>query len=81
MKNAIGLQNWTRVGRLAKIVALAAMTVALGMILAVSFIDSAMFSKTSVESAPSKKTDTHKTGPWVTHKTGPWVYDLPIIGV
>ena len=81
MKNAIGLQNWTRVGRLALIIALAATTVALGMGLAVRFIDSAMFSKTSVESTPSKKTDTHRTGPWVTHKTGPWVYDLPIVGV
>jgi hypothetical protein len=73
MKNAIGLQNWTRVGRLARIVALLAMTVALGMGLAVIFIDSAMFSKTPVESTPSKKTDSHKTGPWV--------YDLPGVGV
>ena len=73
MKNAIGLQNWTRVGRVAGIAALFVMTIALGMGLAVIFIDSAMFSSTPVESTPSKKSDANKTGPWV--------YDVHGVGV
>jgi hypothetical protein len=65
MRNAIGLQIWTRVGRAARVAALLAVTIALAMVLAVIFIDSKMFSSTPVESTPSKKNDTHKTGPWV----------------
>jgi hypothetical protein len=49
------------------------MTIALGMILSVIFIDSTMFSRTPVESTPSKKSDANKTGPWV--------YDVHGVGV
>jgi hypothetical protein len=73
MKNAIGLQYWTRVRRVARIAALFVMTIALGMVLAVIFIDSKMFSSTPVESTPSKKSDANKTGPWV--------YDVHGVGV
>ena len=73
MKNAIRLQYWSRMGRLARIAALLVVTVALGMGLAVIFIDSAMFKSTPVESTPSKKNDANKTGPWV--------YDVHGVGV
>jgi hypothetical protein len=65
MKNAIGLQYWTRVRPVARIAALLVMTIALGMCLAVIFVDSKLFSSTPVESTPSKKSDANKTGPWV----------------
>lgn len=65
MRNAIGLQIWTRVGRAAWIAALLVVTIALAIGNATIFIDSSMLSSTPVESTPSKKNDTHKTGPWV----------------
>jgi hypothetical protein len=65
MRNAIGLQIWTRVGRAARIAVLLVLTIALTRVLAVIFIHSAMSSSTPVESTPSEKNDTHKTGPWV----------------
>jgi flagellar basal body-associated protein FliL len=61
------------VRRVAKIAALFVITIAIGMVLAVIFIDSAMFSSTHVESTPSKKSDANKTGPWV--------YDVHGVGV
>jgi len=64
MKSATGLQNSTRTGRAARIVALLALTMAIGMNLAVFFRDRAVVPTTPTESAPPERNNTHKTGPW-----------------
>jgi hypothetical protein len=64
MKIVTGLQYSTRAGRIARLAAFLAVTMALGQNLAVIFRDSAMVPPTPTESTSPEKNNTHKTGPW-----------------
>jgi hypothetical protein len=64
MKIVTRLQYSTRAGRVARVAALLALTIALGLNLAVIYRDSAMVPSTPTESTPPEKNNTHKTGPW-----------------
>jgi hypothetical protein len=64
MKTAIGLQNWTRAGRVVRMTTLLALTMALGLYVAVIFAESAKVLSTPTESAAPERHQAPKTGPW-----------------
>ena len=64
MKSAIGLQYSSLARRVTLTAVLLALTIALGLNLAVIFRDSAMVPSTPTESTSPEKSNPHKTGPW-----------------
>ncbi len=64
MKSAIGLQYASRARKVVLTAILLALTIALGLNLAVIFRDSAMVPPTPTESTSPEKNNSRKTGPW-----------------
>ena len=64
MKSAIGLQYASRARKVALTAILLALTIALGLNLAVIFRDTTMAPSTPTESTSPERNNPHKTGPW-----------------